>query len=456
MYYLLKIYSHYWMLSENSRIYSVTDLTRMIKNHLEQEFPLVWISGEVSNLKNPLSGHCYFTLKDERSQLRVVIFRSNFQALRLKPADSLKIICRGQLTVYEPRGEYQLLVDYLEPLGMGALAQAYEQLKTRLAAEGLFDSQYKRPIPFLPRRLAVVTSPSGAAIRDFLQILNRRFPNIEVLLYPVRVQGQGAAEEIVAAIQTLNIMSDSDVIILTRGGGSIEDLWAFNEEIVARAIFHSAIPIISAVGHEIDFTIADFAADLRAPTPSAAAELVVRRQEDLQLQLQRLAVAIRQRFLSHLQQCKERRRLLAARLGDPRRRVNDLRLRLDDRLEQLQRLWENKRREAAARLKLAAARHNLLNVKSRSEQQRLLLQQRIRQLRQVFAWRCREQRRLLDHLQDRLGHLNPAAVLARGYAIATTWPEGKILRDSQQTEVGADITLQLHKGILNCKVNSIS
>ena len=176
--YLLKIYSHYWMLSENSRIYSVTDLTRMIKNHLEQEFPLVWISGEVSNLKNPLSGHCYFTLKDERSQLRVVIFRSNFQALRLKPADSLKIICRGQLTVYEPRGEYQLLVDYLEPLGMGALAQAYEQLKTRLATEGLFDSQYKRPIPFLPRRLAVVTSPSGAAIRDFLQILNRRFPNI--------------------------------------------------------------------------------------------------------------------------------------------------------------------------------------------------------------------------------------------------------------------------------------
>jgi len=441
------------MLPENTRIYSVTDLTRMIKHHLEQEFPLVWISGEISNLRNPHSGHCYFTLKDQDSQLRVVIFRSNLQALRLKPAESLKIICRGQLTVYEPRGEYQLLVDYLEPLGMGALAQAYEQLKTRLAIEGLFDSQYKRPIPFLPRRLAVVTSPSGAAIRDFLQILNRRFPNIEVLLYPVRVQGQGAAEEIAAAIQTLNTMPDVEVIILTRGGGSIEDLWAFNEEVVARAIFHSAIPIISAVGHEIDFTIADFVADLRAPTPSAAAELVVRRQADLQLTLQRLAVAMRQRFLSLLQQCKERRRLLAARLGDPRRRVNDLRLRLDDRLEQLQRLWENKRREAAARLELAAARHNLLNVKGRSEQQRLLLQQRMWHLRQIFAWRCREQRRLLDHWQDRLGHLNPAAVLARGYAIATT-PDGMILRDAKQGKIGADIRLQLYKGILGCKVIS--
>ena len=241
------------------------------------------------------------------------------------------------------------------------------------------------------------------------------------------------------------------MIILTRGGGSIEDLWAFNEEIVARAIFHSAIPIISAVGHEIDFTIADFVADLRAPTPSAAAELVVRRQEDLQLTLQRLAVALRQRFLSLLQQGKERRRLLAARLGDPRRRVNDLRLRLDDRLEQLQRLWETKRREAAARLELAAARHNLLNVKRRSEQQRLLLAQQMWHLRQVFAWRCREQRRLLDHRQDRLGHLNPAAVLARGYAIATT-PEGTILRDAKQAKIGADIRLQLHKGILGCKV----
>ncbi len=442
------------MLPEYPLIYSVTDLTRMIKNHLEQEFPLVWVSGEVSNLRSPHSGHCYFTLKDQASQVRVVIFRSSLQAMRLKPADSLKIICRGQLTVYEPRGEYQLIVDYLEPLGMGALAQAFEQLKTRLAAEGLFDSQYKLPIPYLPRRLAVVTSPSGAAIRDFLQILKRRFPNMQVLIYPVRVQGQGAAEEIVAAIQTLNTMPDLDVLVLTRGGGSIEDLWAFNEEKVARAIFQSKIPVISAVGHEIDFTIADFVADLRAPTPSAAAELVVRRQEDLQLQLQRLETAMRRRFLMLLQQFKERLRLLGARLGDPRRRVADLRLRLDDRLDQLQRLWEAKRREAAAKLKLTTARLNLLSVRRQSEQHRLLLQQRAQQLQRLFAWRVNERHHLLEHLKDRLGHLNPSSILARGYAIATTLPEQVILRTSQQTAVGAEILVRLHKGALQCKVTN--
>ncbi len=442
------------MLSEYPLIYSVTDLTRMIKNHLEREFSLVWVSGEVSNLRSPHSGHCYFTLKDQTSQVRVVIFRSNLQAMRLKPADSLKIICRGQLTVYEPRGEYQLIVDYLEPLGMGALAQAFEQLKTRLAAEGLFDSQYKLPIPYLPRRLAVVTSPSGAAIQDFLQILNRRFPNIQVLISPVRVQGQGAADEIVAAIQALNTMPDLDVLVLTRGGGSIEDLWAFNEEKVARAIFHSKIPVISAVGHEIDFTIADFVADLRAPTPSAAAELVVRRQEDLQLQLQRLETAIRRRFLLLLQHYKERLRLLGARLGDPRRMVADLRLRLDDRLDQLQRLWETERREAAAKLRLTTARLNLLSVRRQSEQHRLLLQQRTQQLQKLFAWRFKDRRRQLEHLQDRLGHLNPSAILARGYAIAATLPEQVILRTSQQTAVGADILVRLHQGALQCKVTN--
>jgi exodeoxyribonuclease VII large subunit len=443
------------MLPENSPIYSVTDLTRMIKNHLEQEFPLTWVSGEVSNLRNPHSGHCYFTLKDQYSQVRVVIFRSNFQSLRFKPTDSLKIICRGQLTVYEPRGEYQLIVDYLEPLGMGALAQAFEQLKNRLAAEGLFDSFHKQPIPFLPHRLAVVTSPSGAAIRDFLHILHRRFPNIEVLLYPVRVQGLGAAEEIAAGIEYLNSRADVEVIILTRGGGSIEDLWAFNEEMVARAIFHSTIPIISAVGHEIDFTIADFAADLRAPTPSAAAELVAPRKENLQFQLQRLTRALGQSFLRRVQQSRERLHLLGDHLSDPRRRVNDLRLRLDDRLEQLQRLWEKTFGNCTSRLNVAAARLSLLNVGRRSSQYRLLLEQHRRRLRQTYAWKFLERRRLLEHLQDRLRHLNPTAVLARGYAIALTCPDGIILREAQQTEIGADITLQLHKGILDCKVRNI-
>lgn len=440
------------MLVDYPRIYSVADLTRMIKNRLEQEFPLVWVSGEVSNLRSPHSGHCYFTLKDQTSQVRAVIFRSHLQAMRLKPADSLKVICRGQLTVYEPRGEYQLIVDYLEPLGLGALAEAFEQLKTRLAVEGLFDAQHKKPIPFLPRRLGVVTSPSGAAIQDFLQILKRRFPRIQVLIYPVRVQGQGAGDEIAAAIRELNHMADLDVLVLTRGGGSIEDLWAFNEEKVARAIFHSRIPVIAAVGHEIDFTIADFVADLRAPTPSAAAELVVRPQAELQLQLQRLDTALRRRFTILRQQARERLHLLAARLGDPRRRVADLRLRLDDRLDQLQHLWEAKRRESAARLKLAGARLNLLSVRRQCEHNRLVLQQRARHLEQLFTWKFNERRRLLDHLRDRLGHLSPDSTLARGYAVATTLPEAVILRDSRQIAAGAEIMVRLHKGALRCTV----
>jgi exodeoxyribonuclease VII large subunit len=440
------------MLFHTPTVYSVTDLTRLIKNHLEGEFPLVWVGGEVSNLRNPHSGHCYFTLKDQSSQVRVVIFRSSLQAMRLKPADTLKIICRGQLTVYEPRGEYQLIVDYLEPLGLGALAQAFEQLKARLAAEGLFEAHHKKPVPFLPRRLAVVTSPSGAAIRDFLQIVNRRFPNLQVVIYPVRVQGQGAPAEIAAAIEALNSLADFDVIVLTRGGGSIEDLWAFNEEVVARAIFASRIPIISAVGHEIDFTIADFVADLRAPTPSAAAELVVPRQEDLQLRLRRLGDSLRQRVLSLLQQSQERLRLLGVRLIDPRRRVNDQRQRLDDRLEKLQRLWGAQRREAGAKLKLASARLNLFSVRRQSEQHRLQLQQSSQQLQGIFSRKCTDYRRLVEHLQDRLGHLNPAAILARGYAIAATWPDQMILRSAGQTRAGADIVVRLHQGALHCRV----
>lgn len=440
------------MLPDFPHIYSVSQLTRLIKSQLEGEFPLVWVSGEISNLRLPHSGHCYFTLKDQTSQLRVVMFRSTLQSFRLKPADAQKIICRGQISVYEPRGEYQLLVDYWEPLGVGALAQAFEELKNRLAAEGLFDAGHKKPIPFLPRRLGVVTSPSGAAIRDFLQVLTRRFPKIEVFIYPVRVQGQGAAEEIAEAIQALNTWPGVDVIVLTRGGGSLEDLWAFNEEIVARAIFASTIPVISAVGHEIDVTIADFVADLRAPTPSAAAELVVRRQEELRQQLTRLAAGMQRRFLSLRQQCRERLRLLSARLGDPRRRLADLRLRLDDRLEQLLRLWDGRRREAGAHLKLSGARLNLLSIRRQSEQQRLLLHRQTQTLHRLFAWRAQEWRRRLTQAQKRLEQLNPAAVLCRGYALVETWPERRLLRQARQIAVDTQILVYLQEGALQCRV----
>jgi exodeoxyribonuclease VII large subunit len=440
------------MLPAFPQIYSVSQLTKLIKGRLEEEFALVWVSGEISNLRQPQSGHCYFTLKDQGSQIRAVIFRSSLQAMRLKPADTLKIICRGQLTVYEPRGEYQLIVDYLEPLGLGALAQAFEELKNRLAAEGLFEARHKKPIPFLPQRLGVVTSPTGAAIRDFLHVLNRRFPNIEVYIYPVRVQGQGAAQEIAAAIRELNQWGGLDVIIITRGGGSLEDLWAFNEEVVARAIFASQVPVISAVGHEIDVTIADLVADLRAPTPSAAAELVVRRQEELRQQVQRLAAAMQRRFLGQRQHSQERLRLLAARLGDPRRRLADLRLRLDDRWEQLLRAWQNRRRQAADRIRLAQARLQVLSLRRRSEQYRLLVHRQGQALNRLFAWRRQEWRRRLEQALTRLDHLNPRAILARGYAIATTLPERLILRDARDAPPDSAILVHLQHGALECLV----
>ncbi|MCK9375021.1 MAG: exodeoxyribonuclease VII large subunit, partial [Syntrophobacterales bacterium] len=239
-------------------IYTVSALTREIRDRLETYFSLVWVSGEVSNLRQPLSGHFYFTLKDAGAQLKAVLFKGNHQHLRFKPQEGSQILCRGRLTVYEPRGEYQLVVDYLEPLGLGALAQAFEVLKERLRNEGLFAPESKKPLPFLPKKIALITSPTGAAVRDFLRLLKQRFPHVEVLIYPVKVQGAEAAGEITRALDDLGAYPGVEVIVLARGGGSLEDLWPFNEEVVARAIHRCPVPVVSAVGHEVDFTIADF------------------------------------------------------------------------------------------------------------------------------------------------------------------------------------------------------
>ena len=275
---------------ELPHIYTVTALTREVRDRLETYFSLVWVSGEVSNLRQPLSGHYYFTLKDAGAQLKAVLFKGSHQHMRFKPQEGKQFMCRGRLTVYEPRGEYQLVVDYLEPLGQGALAQAFEVLKTRLRDEGLFAPELKKPLPFLPRKIALVTSPTGAAVRDFLRLLGQRFPNVEVLIYPVKVQGAEAAGEITQALDDLAGYPGVEVIVLARGGGSLEDLWPFNEEVVARAIHRCPIPVVSAVGHEVDFTIADFVADKRAPTPSAAVELVVPDRGELHRRLARLGV----------------------------------------------------------------------------------------------------------------------------------------------------------------------
>src|SRR5262245_30244611 len=281
------------------RVFTVSELTRAVKNTLEGRFGGLWVEGEISNLRVHTSGHVYFTLKDDEAQVRAVLFRGRMRRVRFEPADGLHVLAFGRLEVYAVRGEYQLVCDVLEPKGLGALQLAFEQLKARLAAEGLFDAARKRPLPVLPRRVGLVTSPTGAAVRDFLRVVTRRFAGLQVLVCPVRVQGDTAAGEIAEALATLNRRGDLDVIVVARGGGSLEDLWAFNEEAVARAIAASKIPVISAVGHETDVTIADFVADLRAPTPSAAAELVVREKAQLVAHLgslrERLQGAVGQR-----------------------------------------------------------------------------------------------------------------------------------------------------------------
>src|SRR3984957_16432720 len=264
------------------RTWKVSELTARIRELLEAALPEVWVEGEVSNCRMAQSGHCYFTLKDAKSQIRCVCFRDQMRGLKFKPEDGLHITVRGALSVYDARGEYQIYVTNIEPVGLGALQLAFEQLKKKLQAEGLFDQARKQPLPVLPRCIGVVTSPTGAAIRDILRVLKRRFANVHVQIYPVKVQGDGAAAEIAGGVRYFNRAKFADVVIVARGGGSLEDLWAFNEEIVARAIAASEVPVITGIAHETDFTIADFVADLRAPTPSAAAEIVVQSRQEFE------------------------------------------------------------------------------------------------------------------------------------------------------------------------------
>ncbi|MBW2598571.1 MAG: exodeoxyribonuclease VII large subunit, partial [Deltaproteobacteria bacterium] len=310
-------------------VLTVTELTETIKGFLESGFDVIWVTGEISNLRRPASGHVYFTLKDESSQIRAVAFKSAAGRIGFDLEDGMKIVCRGRLNVYPARGEYQLIIDTAEPKGLGALQMAFEQLKERLEKEGLFDPSHKRDIPFLPGKIGIVTSPSGAAVRDILNITGRRFPSVDITISPASVQGTEAPMEICDAISDLNSIG-VDVIIVTRGGGSLEDLFCFNDERVARAIYSSNTPVISAVGHEIDFTIADFVADLRAPTPSAAAELVVPDRKDLIERIRSLKSQLINAGGVSLRESKNRLDFLVKGLRDPRGQISDLRIGLDD------------------------------------------------------------------------------------------------------------------------------
>jgi exodeoxyribonuclease VII large subunit len=441
-------------------ILTVSALNDRIKTLLEEGFALVWVEGEVSNLRRPASGHIYFTLKDAKSQIRAVIFRNPFGGGWKRSAgfaieEGMSLVCRARMTVYPPRGEYQLIIDAVEPRGLGALQKAFEQLKARLDAEGLFDPARKRPIPFLPGRIGVVTSPTGAVIRDILTVTRRRFPSADILIAPVRVQGVEAPAEIIRAIGDLQIAGGVDVIILARGGGSLEDLAPFNDEGVARAIACSRIPVISAIGHETDFTIADFTADLRAATPSAAAELAV----PLRAELLETLEAIRHRLARCLCQETERRRDriadLQARLRDPKRRLADARIALDDHLERM-RLSLARIRETGKRGWMhLAVRLEQRNPRSRIGENRLGLEGLGKALSAAWEKGTGQKRNLAQTAIALLTSLSPLAVLGRGYSITRRLPDGLILRRPGDAALGQEVDIRLAAGDLRATIIKI-
>jgi exodeoxyribonuclease VII large subunit len=441
-----------------TRILTVTELTRDIKDLLEEEFASVWVEGEISNFRIVQSGHAYFTLKDAHSQLRMVMFRSALRQLLFTPEAGMHVVARGRITVYEPRGDYQFVADVLEPKGIGALQLAFEQLKERLFQEGLFDEARKRPLPLVPRRIGIVTSPTGAAIRDITHVVHRRFANVHLYLYPVRVQGQGAAVEIAQGIAALNTFRPQlDVLIVGRGGGSLEDLWAFNEEIVARAIAASEIPVISAVGHEIDYTIADFVADLRAPTPSAAAELVVKSADELRQQvasyLARMHTIVQhtveraRQSLEHLTACRS--------LREPHRLVETLQQQVDDLELQLEKGWQNSFQERQRRLQLATKALARLNPRVRWQRLHSHLHTLQHRLETAMRARLTLRRETLSGLGNTLHSLSPLAVLGRGYSICRDPASQRLITSVTPVCSGQQMEVLLNDGQLTCTVNEI-
>ena len=434
-------------------VFSVSRLNREVRGLLENGLPMLWIEGEISNLARPASGHLYFTLKDDQAQVRCALFRQRRRWLRLQPENGQQVRVRARVTLYEPRGDYQLIVDSLEDAGGGALQRAFEALKSRLAAEGLFDSGHKQALPASPHRIGVVTSPSGAAIRDVISVLKRRYPAISILIYPVPVQGEDAAAEIAAAIRLAGQRRDCDALIVARGGGSLEDLWAFNDEAVARAIHACPIPVVSAVGHETDFTIADFVADVRAPTPSVAAELV---SPDREEQLQALCQA-RQRLTTlqkeRLRQQWQRLAWLEHRLQQqhPGQRLQMQAQRLDELEQRLGRGLLRHLQQVRGHLSALQARL-LQRAPSRRVQTHALRLGHFRQRLQAAQLRRLEQaRERLHGLARELDAVSPLATLARGYAIVID-AGGRVVHQASDVAVGDTVETRLAHGRLRCRV----
>lgn len=428
--------------SPETLVLSVEELNRQIKKLIEGELGLVWVQGEISNFKAHTSGHFYFSLKDSKSQVSAVMFRGYNSRLKFKPVDGLEVIVRGRVSVYEPRGSYQIVCEMMEPVGAGALQKAYEQLKEKLKAEGLFDQARKRPLPAMPRHIAIVTSPTGAAIRDMINVLSRRNRSVQVTLVPTLVQGEGAAPAICEALRKATMLENVDVIVVGRGGGSIEDLWAFNDEKLARAIAACPIPIISAVGHEIDFTIADFVADLRAPTPSAAAELVVKNTEDLCHKVDGHRKMLMLAMTKFLRFENQRIQTLTAKLVDPKRRLQDLILRNDELSSRLQQAiasyFERKRLELKVGTESLPTPQKLLR-----EKQSVIEMSLVKMKNHINC--IVDMRKLdLEKMMALLESLSPLKVVERGYSVVRK--DSELIKSAAQVKKGDDVTVRLAKG----------
>jgi exodeoxyribonuclease VII large subunit len=443
------------------RIYGVRELVTTVRTHLEKGFPDVWVEGEISNYRPAESGHIYLTLKDGDAQLRIVMFRTQARLLRFRPQNGMQVIARGRITTYEARGEMQLLAEYMEPMGAGALQVAFEQLKTKLAAEGLFAPERKKPLPALPRRVGVVTSPRGAVIQDILNVLRRRHHSLNVLIYPAQVQGESAVAEVSAGLRFFNEQTapsafSVDVIIIARGGGSVEDLAAFNDESLARAVAASQIPVISAVGHETDFTICDFVADLRAPTPSAAAEIVIRSKQELQETVsalrERLRRAVQYKLLYERQRVTslEKNRVFG-RMEDAiarrQQRVDDLRFRLNS-------LMRGRLGDASRSLDLGVSRLRQRDLRQQLRMRERELFARLEALSaatQRFLMRLRSR---LEQASGKLATLSPLAILERGYSLIFD-AQGTLVKDASQLSPGDAIQARLARGEVDARVEAL-
>ncbi len=440
-------------IAKSRRVWAVRDLIAAVRITLEREYTDVWVEGEISNYRPAESGHLYFTLKDGDSQLRGVMFKSSARLLRFRPENGLQVIARGRITVYEARGELQLMTEYLEPKGAGALQVAFEQLKAQLQAEGLFDPGRKRPIPALPRRIGVVTSPRGAAIQDILNILRRRHESVNILIFPAQVQGESAPAEVAAGIEYFSRARNVDVVIVARGGGSVEDLAAFNDERLARTIAAAKLPVISAVGHETDFTIADFVADLRAPTPSAAAELVIQSKRDLEETVgslhRRLEHAARYRLLL------ARQRLTELAQHGAMARMQELIARRQQRVDELVfRLSESQRaalQRFRSRLDVAAARVRHFDLRRQLTSLRRDIAARVGEMGAAAQKHLLRHRARLERTSARLEELSPVKILDRGYALVFD-AAGHLLKDAALVKPGDDIRARLARGQIHAKV----